>query len=121
MMRVSRTQNAGDRPQLRVEGRLTRETVEELRMECGTILETQQSFALDISGVQFADADGVALLTELERSGVTLSGRSGLVDALLRETSSDRAAQTCTSLPDDDADLIASLRAGDDAAFEALV
>ena len=121
MMRVTRIESTGDRPQLRVEGRLTRETVEELRMECGTMLETHRTFDLDVSGLQFTDEDGVSLLTGLERRGVTLCNRSGLVDALLREAPSDRLPQAGPSSPDDDTDLVASLRGGDAAAFEALV
>jgi RNA polymerase sigma-70 factor (ECF subfamily) len=115
MMRVTRIESSPGVQTLRVEGRLTRQTSEELRMACEAVLAEQRSALLDLSGVQFVDGAGVALLQGLERRGVALGGCSGFVGELLRERP---AAGTPAS---DDAALVARARAGDAEAFERLV
>ncbi len=108
---------------LRVEGRLTHETVEELRMACEAVLTEQRSLQLDVSGLQFVDPTGVALLHGLERRGSRLGGCSGFINELLRER--DRAAAAAerspTSHPAGEAALVEQLRGGDPQAFEVLV
>src|SRR5262245_38870009 len=106
MMRVTRIQDGNTPPRLHVEGRLTHETAKELTMECHALMRDHGSLDLDVSELQFADAAGVATLLDLERGGVRLQRRAGLVDALLR---------------DEDRSLVARLRDGDADAFEALV
>src|SRR5262249_54581632 len=85
MMRVTRIQDGKTPPRLHVEGRLTHETTEELTMECHALMKERGSFDLDVSALQFADSAGVATLLDLERGGVRLQRRAGLVDALLRD------------------------------------
>jgi len=75
-------------------------------MECQVVKSAHGTVDLDLSGLQFADAAGVNLLLDLERTGSRLHGRSGLVDELLGSS---------------DAALVVQLRAGDPHAFEALV
>ncbi len=119
MMRVTRIDEATERPSLRVEGHLTHQTAEELRMECEAVLASHGSLDLDVSGLRFADATGVALLLRLERAGTRLERRSGLVDALLQGAESRQP--TTAAPPDADATLVDRLRAGDPQAFETLV
>jgi RNA polymerase sigma-70 factor, ECF subfamily len=112
MIRVTRMAADDGNGTLRVEGRLTHETVEELRMACDALLTEQGSLHLDVSGLRFVDPDGVALLRGLEARGTRLDGRSGFIAELLRDR--DRA-------PSGDAALVDQLRAGDRQAFETLV
>ena len=112
MMRVTRTAAGDGGETLRVEGRLTHETVEELRMACETALAGRRPLSLDVSGLRFVDPAGVTLLRGFERRGAHLAGRSGFVGELLREGPGASA---------DDATLVARLRGGDAEAFEALV
>ena len=116
MIRVTRIAASDGVETLRVEGRLTHETVEELRMACEAVLTEQGSLELDVSGLRFVDPKGVALLHGLERRGSRLAGSSGFIEELLRDR--DRAA--ATSHPADAA-LVEQLRAGEAQAFEVLV
>jgi RNA polymerase sigma-70 factor (ECF subfamily) len=102
-----------------VEGRLTQQTVEELRHVCQPVLSGQGAMRLDISGVQFLDAAGIGLLHELERHGTRLGGCSGFVGELLRERDRTPTAVP-TSIEPEDA-LVRRLRAGDPEAFETVV
>jgi len=121
MMRVTKIEGDGGWPRLRVEGRLTQQTAEELNMECQTVMQRHGGVDLDVSGVQFADSTGIALLLRLEESGVGLCNRTGLVAALLDDATS-MPRQTSAETPlDGDAALVARLRAGDAQAFEMLV
>jgi RNA polymerase sigma-70 factor (ECF subfamily) len=124
MMRVTRMATDEGIETLRVEGRLTHETVEELRMACEAVLTEQRSLELDVSGLQFVDPTGVALLHGLERNGTRLGGCSGFVNELLRDR--DRApapsrAESSVAHPAGDAVLVQRLRDGDPQAFELLV
>ena len=114
MMRVTRIAADDGGESLRVEGRLTHETVEELRMACEAMLADGRSFDLDVSGLRFVDPAGVTLLRGLERRGTRLGGCSGFVGELLRE-------RTAAAAPTRDTALVARLRDGDAEAFEVLV
>jgi len=113
MLRVTRIGTGEGGDTFRVEGRLTHETVEELRMACDSVLTRQGSLELDVSGLMFVDPAGVALLHGLEQRGTRLGGCSPFVGELLR----DRAAAP----PSADAPLVQRLRNGDQQAFETLV
>jgi RNA polymerase sigma-70 factor (ECF subfamily) len=113
MMRVTRIATGDGAETLRVEGRLTHETVEELRMACEAVLTDRTSLRLDVSGLKFVDPSGVSLLRDLERRGTRLAGCSGFVGELLRARAE--------SAPSPEAALVARLRDGDAAAFETLV
>jgi RNA polymerase sigma-70 factor (ECF subfamily) len=99
---------------LRVEGRLTEQTMEELRMACEAILHERRTVEIELTGLQFVDSTGAGLLRSLERRGAALVGGSGFVTAVLRD---DSAAGTTGG---DDA-LVVRLRAGEGAAYETLV
>ncbi|TMA45170.1 MAG: sigma-70 family RNA polymerase sigma factor [Deltaproteobacteria bacterium] len=118
MMRVTRIA-AGTT--LRVEGRLTHQTVEELRMACETVITEEGALRLDVSGLQFVDPTGVALLRGLTRRGTRLGGCSGFLTELLREQDQRPAGPPPTSRSDGDDALVDRLRRGDPEAFESLV
>ena len=120
MMRVTRIA-AGDT--LRVEGRLTHQTVEELRMACETVLTEDGALQLDVSGLQFVDPTGVALLRGLTGRGTRLGGCSGFLTELLRERDQRPAAPEPLPTPRSDGDgaLVERLRLGDPESYEVLV
>jgi RNA polymerase sigma-70 factor (ECF subfamily) len=117
MLRVTRIETSEGGATLRVEGRLTHETVKELRMACEAVLTTRGALELDVSGLMFVDPTGVALLQGLERQGARLRDCSPFVGELLR----DRAVATTTPEPSGDVALVQRLRRGDPQAFETLV
>src|SRR5262245_31208676 len=119
MMRVTRIATDEGVETLRVEGRLTHETVEELRMACEAVFTEQKALRLDVSGMQFVDPKGVALIRGLERKGTRLAGCSGFITELLRDR--DPAPATTAGQTAAGGDLVARLRAGDAQAYETLV
>jgi RNA polymerase sigma-70 factor (ECF subfamily) len=123
MMRVTRIAAGEGLEALRVEGRLTHENVEELRMACKAVLTERGSLQLDVSGLQFVDPKGVALLHTLEQQGTRLGGCSGFVSELLRDRGRTTTAQppAATPHPLGDTLLVDRLRRGDPQAFEELV
>jgi RNA polymerase sigma-70 factor (ECF subfamily) len=121
MMRVTRLATGNGTEMLRVEGRLTHETAEELRMACEAVLTKNLSLQLDVSGVQFVDPAGVALLRHLEERGTRLAGCSGFVDQMLREPARGTMPSGPKSKPAADAPLVERLRSGDPEASETVV
>ena len=107
---------------LRVEGRLTQQTLPELRNACRPLLSGQGAIRLDVSGVQFLDTAGISLLRELERHGTQLRGCSGFVGELVRARDrTPTAAMPTTIAPEDEGALVGRLRDGDSEAFETVV
>jgi RNA polymerase sigma-70 factor (ECF subfamily) len=121
MMRVTRIAAGAGIETLRVEGRLTHETVEELRMACESVLTTHRSLHLDVAGLQFVDPTGIDLLHGLERQGARLGGCSGFVGELLRDRSQTTSVAPPAPVRDGDAALVERLRGNDPQAFEVLV
>src|SRR5262249_27985108 len=122
MMRVTRITTDDGLEALRVEGRLTHQTVEELLQACQPVLSRQAAMRLDVSGVQFLDAAGVGLLRELERRGTQLGGRSEFVGELLRDRDPIRMGSKAASAPAVDGEaFVGRLRDGDPEAFATLV
>jgi RNA polymerase sigma-70 factor (ECF subfamily) len=120
MMRVTRITTADGLETLRVEGRLTQQSVQSLRDACQPLLSGQAAMPLDVSGVQFLDAAGISLLRELERHGTQLAGCSGFVGELLRDRDLTAVKPAATE-PEDEGALVGRLRDGDPEAFETVV
>jgi RNA polymerase sigma-70 factor (ECF subfamily) len=113
MMRITRI--TGDVAEtLRVEGRLTNDTADELRMACESALADRGVLQLDVSGLQYVDATGVSLLHGLRDGGTRLDGASGFLVELLKDSAR-------TTAVDGDAGLLARLRRREPEAFETLV
>lgn len=102
-----------------LEGRILGDTARELRAVCRRALDDALPVLLHLGGVTFADADGVEMLQELERTGCVLSGCSPFVATLLRGQAS--RAGDAASGDADETRFVAALRAGDAVAFETLV
>jgi len=115
-MRITEIAAPGSNTQLRVEGYITQQTVEELMLLSAAHLIDQGSLVLDLSGVRFADPDGVKALRQLVPQGAVLKGCSGFLTELLRsDDSGDDEPEN------GEASLIVRLRRGDERAFEQLV
>lgn len=99
MLRATRITVDGGQEALRVEGRLTQETADELRRACEAALATQGTVELDVAGLRFVDPAGADLLRRLEGRGARLAGGSPFV----RELLGDGDAALVARLRDDDA------------------
>ena len=86
MLRVTRSETEGSIDALRVEGRLTQPDLPRFQEVCAEPLAAGRSLRIDLSGLQFADRDGVTALRALRRRGVSLVGASGFLDALLSDS-----------------------------------
>ena len=84
MMRVTRMTMADGSETLHVEGRLTEQTVQELRDACRERGRRSGRLRLDLAAVTFADAAGTELLRDLVAEGVEIAVCSGFVGELLR-------------------------------------
>lgn len=129
MIRVTTIEENPGCLRLRLEGRLTRSTLEELEMECRRLMERTTSLAIDTAGLQFADEAGVSLLRRLDGEGVRLDGLTPLLEALLDEAETPAAQPPATTVAPpaahaaaaEEGELVARLKAGDDDAFEEMV
>ena len=118
-MRVTSIAGVDGVTTLHVEGRLTSQNVEELRMACEAVFTRQVSLALDVAALQFVDPAGIARLHALEDHGVTIGGCSPFIAELLRDREQGGAGRA--SDLGDEAELRERLHRGDAQAFELLV
>ena len=81
MLRITRLTEPNQIPRLKVEGRLVGDWVRVLQLELEHARGTVQ--ALDLSGVEFADAQALALLQRVAERGVELVACSPLLLSLL--------------------------------------
>jgi hypothetical protein len=80
MLRITKQNPPNGRSVLMLEGRLVGPWVVELRQ---IVAEIEGPTSLDLAGVTFADADGVAALRALRVAGTDLVGASGFLAALM--------------------------------------
>lgn len=114
---------------LKIDGNLVDPFVEELRAACTPHLEAGRAVQLELSGIGYAEASGVALLRELAEQGVELIGGTPFLRELLRGSRAPAAAGPAPTPPPRPASdelarehaWIAALRRGDQAAREAVV
>jgi len=122
MMRITPIAEKDGIAQLRVEGRVTQQTVEALQSSCTAEFFVHSTLLLELSGVQFVDAAGIEAFRHLVQKGAVLLGCSGFLTELLQITD---AGEKGASAPADqyahNAQLLARLRCGEDEAFEQLV
>jgi RNA polymerase sigma factor (sigma-70 family) len=114
MLRITKLE-AESESRLLVEGRITRDTVNELARLSDGCFASSATLALDLSGVTFVDHSGVPLLKTLRARGATLEGCSGYVTELLDRASGKEASREAAD------PLVEGLRRGDEEAFAALV
>ena len=86
MLKVTVVESSSSGVILRVEGRITGASVEELRRACDlhTFAEEVQ-LSLELADVSFSDAAGVVLLKELRSRGVSLLGTNPFMAEQLKD------------------------------------
>jgi RNA polymerase sigma-70 factor (ECF subfamily) len=123
MMRITRRQKENTVARYQVEGSITQQTVGELKAACEASFANHPTLLLDLSGVRFVDAAGIEGLHSLTRRGAGLIGCSGFLTEMLQANSASET-ETAGSHPQEhsqEAQLLAGLRDGKQAAFETLV
>jgi RNA polymerase sigma-70 factor, ECF subfamily len=118
MIRITVVNIPDKKTRVIVEGRITKGSSVELAGACLEHLAGGNHLMLDLSGVTFADRDGVALVRDLINRGCILEECSELVRTLVEDRSSQSPESHGAS---DERELLAQLRAGDDDAFELVV
>jgi RNA polymerase sigma-70 factor, ECF subfamily len=118
MIRITVVTTSGAKTRVIVEGRITRGSSVELAGACLAHISQGNHPTLDLSNVTFADSDGVALVRSLIEKGCILEECSALVRILVENRSSQSQKSNGAS---DERELLAQLRAGDEAAFGVVV
>ena len=118
MIRITVVTRPDSTTRVIVEGRITKGSSVELAGACHEHLAAGSHPVLDLSGVTFADGDGVTLIRDLIKRGCVLKECAELVRTLIEDRSSQ--AQK-TNAAGDERQLLAQLRAGDENAFEQIV
>jgi RNA polymerase sigma-70 factor (ECF subfamily) len=141
MLRITIAEDHRGTARLRVEGRITGETMGELSSVCESRLGEGQAVVLELGGVTYADAAGAGLLRGLEHRGAAIVGANGFVGELMRRSEAAPTAKRAgaarlvssngnvakgeaAQAPPVDADeeaLVARIRAGDQLACELVV
>jgi ABC-type transporter Mla MlaB component len=84
MLRITRTVGDDSVETLKLEGKLQGPWVLEAQDVCALSAAQVSRTCLDLSGLTFADAEGVAFLRELIRRGVQVVGCSSYIAELLQ-------------------------------------
>ncbi len=120
MIRITFVTRPGPKIRVVVEGRITKGSSVELATACLEHLSRGNHLVLDLSGVTFADSDGVALVRDLIKRGCILEECSELVRTLV-EDRSPQSPKSNYACDENERELLAHLRAGDEDAFELVV
>jgi ABC-type transporter Mla MlaB component len=72
MLRIVEEKTNNDSTTLRLDGRIIGQWIAVLRNSCEQVFQTDDRVILDLSGVSFADRDGVELLQQLEQRRASL-------------------------------------------------
>jgi ABC-type transporter Mla MlaB component len=86
MLRITRMVGNDSVVTLKIEGKLQGPWVDEAQDACARSAAQASRTCLDLSGLNFADGEGVALLRALIRSGVRVVGCSSYIAELLRSS-----------------------------------
>ena len=103
-----------------VEGRINKASSVELAGVCDQHLAGGNNIELDLSAVTFADSEGVTLVRDLIKRGCTLEECSELVRTLV-EDHSPQSPKSNYAGNENERELLAQLRAGDEDAFGLVV
>ena len=103
-----------------VEGRINKASSVELAGVCDRHLAGGDNIELDLSAVTFADSEGVTLVRDLIKRGCTLEECSELVRTLVEDHSPQQPKSNYAG-NENERELLAQLRAGDEDAFGLVV
>ena len=84
MLRISEIELNEDAATLRLEGRVLKTLVDEVKAACEQHLARGCRLTLDLTDLSFADREGVALLKELMQRGVALANCSPFLNEELK-------------------------------------
>lgn len=84
MLKITKMEENGTSVVLKLEGKITEQWAALLDDECRAFLRNHQTLLLDCAEVNFLDARGVDVLTNLPLNEVTIIGAPGFVTELLR-------------------------------------
>ena len=119
MIRITVVTRPGAKTLVVVEGRITKGSSVELAGTCLEHLAQGNHLVLDLSGVTFADRDGVALVRDLIKRGCILTECSELERTLVDHPSQSSKPNGAGN--ENERELLAQLRAGDEDAFGLVV
>ena len=86
MLRITVVDSSRSAVTLRIEGRITGSSVEELRTACDVHTSADEvQLSLELADVSFADATGIRLLKELASRGVGLKRANPFMAEQLKE------------------------------------
>jgi anti-anti-sigma regulatory factor len=83
MLKITRMHESADCVTLQIEGRIGGVWIDELRHECMRCLTQGRTLTLDLSGVQFVEAQGIAMLRGMLDQHIRLVGCSLFLSGLL--------------------------------------
>ena len=96
MLRITEENSSDSAMTLRLEGRLIGAWVELLNTTCTPWLERDCELTLDLTGVSFADHEGVALLIKLAQQQVALNHCSPFLQEQLKPVATGQLAHPST-------------------------
>jgi len=86
MLRIVEERMTNNSTALRLDGSITGQWVELLRSSCERAFQSDGQVILDLTGVSFADQDGVWLLRKLEQRQVTIINCSPFLREQIKHT-----------------------------------
>jgi anti-anti-sigma regulatory factor len=97
MLRILEEKTTDDSTILRLDGRIVGQWVEVLRESCEQVFQSNGDVTLDLTGVSFADHDGVRLLRQLDQRQVRLINCSQFLQEQMKHTTKSLSPSGSTS------------------------
>lgn len=84
MLKISEASKSNHSVTLKLEGRVVGPWVDELRQVCEALLTEARALKLDLTDLTYADADGVAVLSNFKSRGVRFNNCSPFLEEQLK-------------------------------------
>jgi anti-anti-sigma regulatory factor len=97
MLRILEEKTTDNSTILRLDGRIVGQWVEVLRESCEQVFQSNGDVTLDLTGVSFADHDGVRLLRQLDQRQVRLINCSQFLQEQMKHTTKSLSPGGSTS------------------------
>lgn len=97
MLRILEEKTTDNSTILRLDGRIVGQWVEVLRESCEQAFQSNGSLALDLTGVNFADHEGVRLLRQLDQRQIKLINCSPFLQEQMKPTTKSLSPGGSTS------------------------